>query len=271
MGIAADGAGNLALVTGDIGPRIHHLDLAAGQLAVVKAFPAGDGGGHTITGFLVGGDGRYYFSQYTQGPSSVSNLVEALDPPSGAITTVGTLAGGAGEIADDGAGHIFVLDGADVRRLDVATGALTTIAAGVGAIHVAWDGQGSLYVVTQALPLADGLYWAPSGAALARISIATGAITPVAGLGTFQTFGGIAADPAGVVYVADPRAHQVRALDAATGAIVTVAGEDTHKGVKPGALPGGLSLPARLALFRSGEVAIADNGEDVVLIARLAN
>lgn len=142
-------------------------------------------------------------------------------------------------VAKDGAGHLFVTDeGAHVvRRVDVATGAVTTFAGSPGtpgtsdgsgtAARFDWprgivsDGAGNLFV-------ADS-----NNSSIRKIVIATGAVTTVAGTpGSRGGVGGSGATPLGMptglamegpdtLYVTD--GNVVRKVVVATGAVSTVA------------------------------------------------
>lgn len=139
----------------------------------------------------------------------------------------------------DGAGSLYVADGPTIRRINALSGAVTTFAGatstsgssdGIGTAArffgpsgVAWDGAGSLYV-------ADS-----SNHTIRKISLATSQVTTVAGTagvsgfgdGTgaaamFKNPGGIAADPTGLIWVADTGNNRLRQIVAATGEVTTI-------------------------------------------------
>jgi len=179
----------------------------------------------------------------------------------GAITTLAGVPGAFGSVdgtgaaarlgsesclAADGAGNLFVADadfmtGGTVRKVVVATGAVTTIAGtagldgiqdGIGAAArfghpagVASDRAGNLYV-------AD--IWVNT---IRKVAVATGAVTTLAGkaeqTGVVDATGasarfvspkGVASDGAGNLYIADFWGHAIRKVVVATGAVTTLAG-----------------------------------------------
>ena len=83
---------------------------------------------------------------------------------------------------------------------------------------------------------------------------------------------GIAADPAGNLWVADFGNAGVRKMsfDTASGLwnVKTAGGIAGVRGVKPGALPGRLNQPAGLAVTPYGDVLVADGAENSLLLIR---
>ncbi len=102
-------------------------------------------------------------------------------------------------VASDGAGHVFVADLKRLRRIDVATHAVTTLAGTISA-H--------------------------------------GATTPVDGIGTAATFGQLRSfvfDPGTqTLYIADDVDQTIRAFDVATDTVTTVAGKHGIAGTTNG-------------------------------------
>jgi len=124
-------------------------------------------------------------------------------------------------LADDGLGHLFVTDGNAVRRVDEASGVVTTVA-------------GVAFSVGEA----DGFVVGPG--AVAR----------------FREPSGLACDPGGTVYVADSGNSAIRTIDTATGRVATfVRGSDVDGGA--GAAP---FTPVGLALDGAGSLYVADFG-----------
>ena len=116
-------------------------------------------------------------------------------------------------LAVDGAGNVFVSTERRVRRIDAVTGVITTIA-GTGSPGFSGDGG----------PATEAQFSAVAG--------------------------GLAADRAGNVYVADLYNDRVRRIDAATGIITTIAGAGTE--VVPQ-----LDFPNDVAVDPSGNVYVA--------------
>jgi len=187
-------------------------------------------------------------------------------------------------IAVDSAGNVFIADGVGykVRRVDAATGIITTVAGtgGYGStgdggpataaelnlpVGVAVDGAGNLYISE---------YY---GARIRKVSGATGIISTVAGTGTAEFSGdggpatearlrgpfGLALNADGDLYVADYADNRIRCVAAATGIITTVAGTGTY-GFSG---DGGLATAASLA----GSIDVSVDGGGNLYIADYAN
>jgi sugar lactone lactonase YvrE len=163
-------------------------------------------------------------------------VAAALDAPSG--------------VAVDTAGNVFVADSAKhrVRRVDAATGRITTVA-GTGEATFAGDGGPATAAALRspgdlAIDAAGNLLVADAGnQRVRRIDAATGIITTVAGGGECDLYPGgqlgdggpatdacvspegICLDAAGNLFVADPFAFRIRKVDAATGVVTSVAGD----------------------------------------------
>ncbi len=212
------------------------------------------------TGLALDGDGNLYVS--------TDNRIRKIDARTGIITTIAG-AGGTGYAGDgkaaieakfkaveglaiDSAGNIYAADRSNgrIRKIDAATGIITTVAGGgipkrVGGVldpgdgaaatdawfkeptDVALDGQGNFYF------LADNKV---------RMVDTAGIISTVGGTGKKGSEGdggpaleatmadptGIAVDPeAKFVYIADTANHRVRRIDLGTGIMTTIAGKGT--------------------------------------------
>ena len=125
----------------------------------------------------------------------------------------------------DRAGHLYIADTLNhrVRRVDAATGVITTVA-GLG--HPRCFGDG-------------------------RLAVEAGLNEPAA----------LAMSDEGVLYIADQSNNRVRAVDLATGVICTVAGTGTaaYNGDDVAAMETGLAGPSGLALASDGTLFIADS------------
>ncbi|HSQ59161.1 MAG TPA: hypothetical protein VLT84_01795 [Acidobacteriota bacterium] len=173
-------------------------------------------------------------------------------------------------------GSLYVADTGHhaVRRIDAATGAITTVA-GCGAPGHSGDGGLATAARLQAphdLAVAENgdLYLADTGNhAIRKVAAATGVITTFAGKGSpgyggdggpaatarFHGPTGLAIAANGDLYVADRGNNRVRRVDAATGIVTTFAG--TGSGGFGG--DGGPATAARLD--RPGGVDVALNGD----------
>jgi sugar lactone lactonase YvrE len=125
-------------------------------------------------------------------------------------------------VADDARGHLFVTDGDAVRRIDEATGALTTLAGvafSVGPMAGFVDGAG-----------ADARFDQPTG---------------------------LVFDSAGTVYVSDAGNSAIRAVDVGSGAVTTIVRSSDVGSGGPGAPR---FTPVGLALDGTGNLYVADFG-----------
>lgn len=196
-------------------------------------------------------------------------------------------------VVADAAGNAYVADTYDntVRRISATTGIITTVAgngitdgrtragtfsgdggpATEAGLHfptaLALDHQGHLYIADRA------------NYRIRRVDLATGVISTVAGSGDRGYAGdggpataamlddveGLAVDADGTVFIADNGNNRVRMVDPA-GTITTFAGTGAwgYSGDGGAATAAALSGPAGLAVDADGNVAIADNFNDVV-------
>jgi sugar lactone lactonase YvrE len=156
----------------------------------------------------------------------------------------GAMLGKALSIALDGAENIYIADGDNnrIRRVDVSTGIITTIA-GTGAGTDSGDG-GPAVSAGVARPTGitvDGvgdLYFSSSWSRIRKLTVSTGIIQTIAGqlLTSFSGDDGPALDAqfwdpipslfqrTGDIYIADYENSRIRMVSAKTGIVTTVAG-----------------------------------------------
>lgn len=238
--IAIDGSGNLYIAEVN-NQRVRKINLASGIITTV----AGNG----TRGFF--GDG---------GPATSANLCDPIG------------------VAADSAGNLFISDVGNqrIRRVDAATGIITTYAGGGSSMDegaaaisalldspygLALDAVGNLFYVDQAQ------------ARVRRIDAATQTVTTFAGslVNGFSGDGGpatqaslsnpfdVALDSTGNVYIADTGNSRVRRVDS-TGVITTVAGPGEYPTIGDGgpATSAFLNSPAGVRLDSVGHLYVAD-------------
>ena len=249
VGVASDGAGNLFVADRD-NEVIRKLIITTGVITTVAGAAgqsgAVDGSGTAArfsspVGVASDGAGNLFITE------SLNNTVRRMVMANGTVTTVAGAAGQLGSvdgtggdarfdypwgIASDGMGNLFVADSENqtIRKVVIATGAVTTLAGSAG-ISGSADGTG------------------PS----ARFSYPSG----------------IASDGAGSLFVADTGNSTVRKIVIATGAVTTVVGVPNRIGVLPGPLPANLGSPGAVVFAPPRTLFIADTNENSILVAKL--
>ena len=261
-GVAVDAAGNL-YIQDTASHRIRKVAAGSGVITTAVGGASGDHGPatgavlNTIAGIAVDAMGNVYVSD------AIANRVATIAAGTRVITT---FAGGVGSFSGDGGpavgaglnprgvavdrdGNLYIADSfnARTRKVDAATGTITTIASSRFPIGVAVDASGNVYM-TDAIE-----------DALRKIAAGTG-ITTVEALLLAIDSSGIAVDAAGNVYVAEPNLHRIQKLDA-TGNITTVAGTNSEPGFSGDhgpAVNARLNAPHGVAVDRAGNLYIAD-------------
>jgi sugar lactone lactonase YvrE len=297
-GVATDASSNL-YVPDRSGARVFRIDAKTGAVAPI----AGTG----VPGYF--GDGGQALSAKLSAPSAVAvdalgnifiadagNLrVRRIDASSGVITTfAGTgVSGTTGDggaatsatfkgpacLAVDAAGDVFISDAtaSQVRRVDAATGVITTVA-GTGTNGFLGDGgpatsaQLSFPYGVAVDPVGNVFIADQNSNRVRRVDGTTHIITSIAGsVGMSASKGdggpgidavlatptGVAADAHGNVYANDSSGECIRRIDATTGVITTFAGPVDPEGMGPVshaqlADPRALIVSPPLTLFAGG-------------------
>jgi sugar lactone lactonase YvrE len=189
-------------------------------------------------------------------------------------------------VALDGAGNLYSLNGNVVQKL--TPGGTSTIVAGSSSLGAGYSGDGGAATNAQlnaptsiAMDGAGSLYIADTGNNVVRKVTPDGIITTLAGNGVrgYGTGGGTAKnavlsqpmavtlDPTGNLYIADTGNNIVRMVTPA-GAISTFAGAYTlgpsYSGDGGSATYAGMNHPSGVAVDGSGNLYIADAGNDVI-------
>jgi len=181
-------------------------------------------------------------------------------------------------VASDGAGNIYVADSNNhaIRRVVLATGAVTTIAGQVG-VKGSADGTGTAaqfnYPRGVASDRAGNLYVADfANHTIRQIALATGAVTTPwgqpgssgssDGMGNAARFNqpsGVVIDGTGNLYVADTGNHTIRQIVSVLGAVNTLAGQAGVKGSADGTgAAAQFNTPLSVALDGAGNLYVAD-------------
>jgi len=195
--------------------------------------------------------------------------------------------GGAYGLAIDNMNNLYIADFGyyRIRKIDLGTGIITTVAGGGASSSIFQEGMAATDAYLQPLDVtvdsAGNLYFPESfSARILKLSASNGTLTTVAGNGTESTIDndgglasqtpiiparGIAVDTAGNVYFSTDNAA-VRKVDASTGIITTTAGNYYfgYGGDGGAAAMAGLDSPEGLALDASGSLYIADADNVVV-------
>ncbi|MDQ6796836.1 MAG: hypothetical protein M3011_02215 [Actinomycetota bacterium] len=254
-GVAVDGKGNV-VVADTANQRIRRIDAATGTIATV-AGGAADG----APGF--GGDGGQATAARLNGPAGV---------------------------AIDASANVVIADTANnrIRRIDAASGVITTVAGGAANGAPGFGGDGGAATRAQlnspsgvAVDGSGGILIADSANnRIRRIDAATGIIATVAGgaANGAPGFGGdggppvsaqlngpagVAVDGTGNVSIADTANNRVRRIDAATATIATLAGPTGDSAPPLGHLTATQSVPALgplgVAVDHSGATFVANS------------
>ena len=301
-GVHADLDGNIYIA--EVGNhRIRKVE--AGIITTVAgngfAGHLGDGGPATAAGLygpnsvIEDASGNIYIADFA------NHRVRKIDAITGIITTVAGNGnpgyGGDGgpatsahlfypaDVSVDVSGNIYIVDlnNYRIRKVDAATGIITTVA-GNGFAGYSGDGgpatSASLnYPSGISIDTSGNLYIADaSNHCIRKVDSATGAITTIAGDGTAGYGGdggpsasallnnphGVSVDTAGNVYIADSYNHRIRTIAAETGTIATVAGNGTagYGGDGGSATLANVNYPEGLSTDTKGNLYIADTNNN---------
>src|SRR5437762_305100 len=310
MDVALDSTGNLFIADAynfrirQVGATSHKMSTLAGN---GTASFGGDGGAATVAELsfpadvVLGGSGDLFVVD--QGNCVIRKV--------GAVTgTISTVAGTGGTCdfagdggpataaalsfpagaAFDGAGDLIIADQSNcvIRKVNMTTGTISTVAGTGGACGFAGDGgpaaAAELYLPAGvALDVAGNLFIADQdNFVIRRVDAMTHQISTVAGTPGISGFAGdggpataaelstttgVALDGAGNLFIADTGNCVIRKVVAATGAISTVAGIGGACGFAGdggAATAAELNLPFDVVLDGAGDLFIADSGNCVI-------
>ncbi len=190
--------------------------------------------------------------------------------------------------AVDSQGTLYIADTFNhrVRRVDAASGLITTVA-GTGAARFNGDnGPGVKAALNEPVALAvderaGRLYIADLANYRVRaLELPTGRIFTYAGNGNSDYDGdgqaatqaglsgpsGLALDPEGNLYIADTFSGRIRRVDSNSGVIMTIAGDGTEYRYQgnPKEFSTGLARPTGIALARDGKLYITDSDNHLI-------
>ncbi len=303
-GMAIDSSGNL-YVADTSNSRVRKVTAATGVITTVAGNGIHGYNGDNIaavsamitpSGVAVDSSGNLYIAD------SYNHRIRKVSATTGLITTIaGTGTGGFNgdnipaisaaldnpvAIAFDANGNVYIVDLGNqrVRKVNVATGLITTVA-GTGVAGYNGDNISAINATLNltvsnrfggiAFDSAGNLYIADArNHRIRKVAVASGIITTVAGNGSFVNNGdniaatsaaldnpvGIALDSSRNLYIADEDSQRVRKVAAATGIITTIAGTGSfgYNGDNVSATGAKLYQPAGVAVDSSGDVYIVD-------------
>jgi hypothetical protein len=243
--VTADGAGKLFVSDAD-NQTIRIIDAASGNVTTLAgtAGKTGTSDGTGAAALFSAPAGLAYAAGLLYVADLNNHAIRKINVASRAVTTLAGNIGNSGDtdgrgtaasfnkpsgLALDG-GFLYVADrdNGTVRKIDVASGAVTTLAGSAGN-HGSVDGIGAAARFSQPIMVASG------------------------GDGT--------------IYVSDARNHTVRRIDTATGAVTTFAGKPGVGAVGLGA-PGTLNTPGGLAFGPDGSLLVTSIHENAVLVVK---
>lgn len=280
QGMGWDGAGNLYVSDGYAVRKIVVSTAAVTTLAGVAGTKGSVDGTGTAARFTSPGEieadgaGNVYVAD--------SPTVRKIVASTGAVTTLAGMAAHPGlqdgpataapfnvpdSVALDGAGNLFVAEAAnrDVRKIVLATGAVTTFVGltgariGVGHIGLAADAQGNVFIADTTRSV---VYQVTSAGVMTTLAGSVGNSGSMDGTGTAARFAspfGLATDNLGNVYVAEQGNYTVRKIVVATGVVSTLAGMAGMGGNANGTGSAArFTAPVDIAADSAGNVYVAD-------------
>ena len=307
VGVLFDSSGNLLIAEGG---RIRRVDARTGVITTIVGKDGHYGFCNEqpidalkacfayMTGFAIDAEGNLYIGDY------YNNLISRVDARTNIMTTIAgngvsgysgenidarnaTLSGTYGLAVDDARRALYIAGNGRVRKVDLDSNRITTVAGGGARSGASGDGGSALEAALGPIGLAvdasGNLLIADSGDRVRKVDPATGIITTVAGGGspadgvgdggpattaTFDRTWAVAVDGGGNLFVGDSANNGihyfVRKVDAATQLITTVAGTGQRAalGDNTAAIAATLRGPDGVTVDSSGNMFITDAGNN---------
>jgi sugar lactone lactonase YvrE len=188
-------------------------------------------------------------------------------------------------VALDSSGNLYIADTGNnvIRKVTASSGVITTVAGNGTSGYSGNNGAAASATLNSpngvALDSSGNLYIADtSNGVIRKVTASSGVITTVAGSGSSGYSGdggsatsakltipnGVAVDSSGNIYIADTGNSVIR--EVSSGVIATVAGSGTsgYSGDNGAATSAKLSIPYGVAVDSSGNIYIADTGNNVI-------
>ena len=253
---------------------------------------------------------NHIFSIIIQKPCLIGNLYVAewgshrIRKITAATSTISTIAGSGSQgysgdnglatsaklylpigVAVDGGGNVYIGDSTNYRIRKVTVGIITTIA-GTGVSKYSGDGGQATSASLLGpgginLDFATNVYFSDGYYVVRKITVSTGIINTVAGMGTSSGYNGdniqataatlkyphdVALDEYGNLYISDRFNNRARKVDVSTGVITTVAGTGTASSTGDGSAATSATVndPCYIRLDSAGNYYISEcNGNKV--------
>ncbi len=298
--MAVDAAGNVYIAahnrirkvdatTGTIsttagGGNVDHFMAFFGKLSRPRDVAVDDFGNVYIADY--GNNRIRRVSAFTRAISTIAGTGEGGNSGDGGLATEARLGEPQG-IATDAVGNVYIADTFNhrIRKVDAATGTISTIAGTGGRFGHGYSGDGGPAIEARlrfpegvAVDVAGNVYIADTfNGRIRKVNAATGTINTIAGGERFdhgnsgdggpatearlRSPKGVALDVAGNLYIADTLNFSIRRVDVCTGTISTIAGtgEIGNSGDGGPATEARLGSLTGVAMDGDGNVYIADD------------
>jgi hypothetical protein len=295
--VVSDGAGNLYVTDGK--------NRTIRQIVIATATVSTLAGNATATGPSVDGVGTAAVFNHPEGitydgagnlyvADSFDNTIRKIAVATKTVTTIAGTAGQSGTadgvgaaarfaspygLTSDKAGNLYIADAGNdtIRKLVVATGAVTTIAGAAG-VSQSLDGNGTAARFVGPVGVAtDGAnLYITDGSTLRTMTLSTGNVWTMAGdpnqtgasdgaVAHFGALYGITFDGNVTLYMTDVNNANVRAYRLDTGLTSTVAGSPGMPGIADGNGPAAqFSLPLGIGWDSSGALFVTDTSPSTI-------